>query len=458
MKEVISLRLEESKTFDTGNGVYLVQIGGMLPHWKEDYSDLTEPWKECDLTFKDGRIDKAPYILVADRNKITVTDRKTGKETVIELAAVGQNLSGDISLQNGIHKDNTITLNEIAKDVDLCIVATDSCVMFQRIVKSANAEHTAEFKIAGNLPVEYHASDADGDKVPVTATAAEGGKIVEAFDKVKTIQVVREGSRVTETVAVKYPVKIDPTIITSSKCNYINEDPAWQDSTSSQLSLQTGTGSRRHAFLQFAIPGLVRADVISARLRLNYFSNANGDPVGKAINIYKCRRQDWSLPTWNNYKSGSAWGTAGALNTTTDVDTSLVSSAVFPASFGWVDFNLLNIVHDAIDNSLDVSIAINKAGAEYADFRQRTYSVESDRPQLNIYYRLAPAGRHPNHLGFLGNNRIMLNGIQPFNIGQSFENRNTAVKAMMTDWFFGAPPAPPAGGKIPYHLFFGGIH
>jgi hypothetical protein len=177
-------------------------------------------------------------------------------------------------------------------------------------------------------------------------------------------------------------------IITSSKCNYINEYPYFVNTVFTALSLQTNFGLwTRHGLLQFPLPLLVKSNIVSATLSLYYFANDNGDPVGKTITIYKSRRQDWSSPTWNNYKSGSAWGTAGAKNTTSDIDTSLTATAVFPADFGWVNFDVSDLLDDAIDNSLDLSIRLSKAGEEYAEFRSRTYADDTSlRPKLVINY------------------------------------------------------------------------
>jgi len=63
---------------------------------------------------------------------------------------------------------------------------------------------------------------------------------------------------------------------------------------------------------------------------------------GSTVTCYKCLRTDWveSEVTWNIYKTGSNWTTAGCSGAGTDYDSSEVDSMSGPAGAGYVNFVL----------------------------------------------------------------------------------------------------------------------
>ncbi|GAI71480.1 unnamed protein product [marine sediment metagenome] len=71
-KELIGKRTANSKTFDIGNGrrQLVVSIGDV--HYKDNYADLSEKWKDIDLIWEGNRITKAPYALIHEGNKLTL--------------------------------------------------------------------------------------------------------------------------------------------------------------------------------------------------------------------------------------------------------------------------------------------------------------------------------------------------------------------------------------------------
>ena len=99
--EVIEDRSEFSKTYYQGGNRYTLVTGGDTQHWRENWYDETEPWKEVDLTWEHlpggvRQITKAPYILVQDGNLVTFTDRRTGEVSTIERISVTPNVPYEI--------------------------------------------------------------------------------------------------------------------------------------------------------------------------------------------------------------------------------------------------------------------------------------------------------------------------------------------------------------------------
>lgn len=71
---------------------------------------------------------------------------------------------------------------------------------------------------------------------------------------------------------------------------------------------------------------------------------------GAAFNclLYKLRRADWVQAecSWNNYKTSTAWGTAGAKNTSTDIVNTIIDQTATPAVGNWYSLVLLGTGSD----------------------------------------------------------------------------------------------------------------
>jgi hypothetical protein len=82
--EVTEKRTENSKTYYLGNNKYRAEISIGAVHYKDDYKDADEQFKDIDLTWVNGKITKAPYTLERIGNKIIVLDKKTGQTGTID--------------------------------------------------------------------------------------------------------------------------------------------------------------------------------------------------------------------------------------------------------------------------------------------------------------------------------------------------------------------------------------
>jgi len=203
MNEILNLRQENSKTFSTDKGRQLVVSMGAV-HYKDNYSDAKEPWKDIDLTWEGNKITKAPYELTLDGLRATIRNKKTGEIVTIELSNIGLVEAKPLpwTFSRGI-----AGIKDFAKDTDLEIVAENSRVRFTRILKSAKAPTDAQFRVTDAF-VGFRNSE-DTTPFRVRACDEEGELQVETslVNEKLTEELIPEN----QNRPIKYPVRIDPT-------------------------------------------------------------------------------------------------------------------------------------------------------------------------------------------------------------------------------------------------------
>ena len=229
LTEDASLRKANAKVYPLGSNKYHAAIHLGDIHYKDNYSDNLEQWKDIDLTWSGNRIDKAPYILVRDGNVFTVTDKRTGLQSLIELSAIGTTAITKAAA-------TAAKVTNLVPNVDFEIIPQNHQIRFQRTIKTALAAKDARFKISGDLPIKYQAYDADGEPVELV-TAIVDGVLTET---------------VKEKAGLKYPIKVDPTLdLTLGASNqdirvYYNGS-AWEanlTATSDRLGYNTANGQK----------------------------------------------------------------------------------------------------------------------------------------------------------------------------------------------------------------------
>lgn len=141
------------------------------------------------------------------------------------------------------------------------------------------------------------------------------------------------------------------------------------------LALNAAVSATWYTLIEFDISSLGTNQLISvATLNLNRYPS--GDDT---VTIYRLLRTDWveAEVTWNSYKSGSVWSTAGG-----DYDT-LISKSFTPA-VGDNSVDVLELVRDAHARGLNVELLLTSSVKEYRYF----YSSESEsnKPSLDITY------------------------------------------------------------------------
>jgi len=109
MQEIVSLRTERNKVYDLGKGKRRISASLGPVHYKDDYSNLAEDWKDIDLTLVDGKITKAPFELTVGKDSIIIKDKRTGDTTeliIVEAAGKDFRLGKNIKLERTGYKLN----------------------------------------------------------------------------------------------------------------------------------------------------------------------------------------------------------------------------------------------------------------------------------------------------------------------------------------------------------------
>lgn len=410
--ELISKRGENFKTFlveNDGNApIYRLEVGGSHSHYKDDYANDKEQWKDCDPTIRNGKCSTMPYELTIDGNIISVRDKKTGNTSVVEIKEIGGKTlkKGDL-----VESEGKLKKDDVDGGIDFELVLTNNKIKFQRTIKDESVSKEAKFKISGDLPVSYHAYDVDDDEIEVTISE-NNNEVVENFSSTKNVQVevereytdedgkIKIGKFIeTQSKPVKYPIKIDPTLTIqgSGADTWINgfaDTTNYGSETYLQPYYNNITGYIGRALVNFSLSGVPAGAVIdSATFSLYYYDRDTYSPEGDTFNIYKVRRSDWvdSQATWNIYKTSNNWGTAGCNNTTSDIDTSVRSSAIWRTGYGWQDFDVKDIVEDAIDNGVNFNVRISASVMGVPLVYSKDYTTDtSKRPKLVIDYTVVP--------------------------------------------------------------------
>ena len=191
------------------------------------------------------------------------------------------------------------------------------------------------------------------------------------------------------------PVTIQP----SAKDNYLYQDSATSNYGTQDLILVGwgGAAAEIHSLVEFPITWgtdiPVGATITSAALYLYYYNKVN-DPVGRTYKAQRLVRLDWheTQSTWTIYKTGSNWTTAGAGDDGDDYTSDDEASAVVPAGYGWMEWDILNQVTWAQTNDKNVAFrVVDQAytAAQYSYFYSREYAGDPSLcPKLVIQYTI----------------------------------------------------------------------
>jgi hypothetical protein len=155
--------------------------------------------------------------------------------------------------------------------------------------------------------------------------------------------------------------------------------------TSSNIFL--GESNQSAYILKFDLSGLAGKTINYAYLKI-YETMAG---YQHQMYAYRLLRTDWSenQATWNIYKTGSNWGTAGSLNASTDY-TATNTSHTGATNGGWMTWDVTALVQDMINNNTN-SIAVRGlvgSNTSYDYFYTRESSTSP--PVLQVSYPGVP--------------------------------------------------------------------
>ncbi len=189
MQELLDLRNENSKIFAIGSNKYRAETSIGAVHYKDNYADELEPWKDINLNWEGNRITKAPYELTLEDKKLTIKDKKTGEVSTIEL--LGAEPTG------------------LAWE----IIPEYSKVRFRHTVSSDKIPFEAKFRVTGR-PFIARAFD-DECELPLEATLKDGI----LTERLSTLPRVSKGD-----------IRIDPTYqvgVSEDNCHVYWNGSAW---------------------------------------------------------------------------------------------------------------------------------------------------------------------------------------------------------------------------------------
>lgn len=367
--ELLDHRTEYSKTYSLGGDRYNIVYRSVPIHYKDNYSDPSEQWKNIDLGIVDGRITSAPYVMTLIDGGFSFVDKKTGK-------------SGSIVL-DGVSDEN----------LKYKIVPYSRGVSFRYELDPVDVPFVVSYRVSGNVDIVTSArDDLGGLEMQVTY---EDGILTERIDAV-----IGADGEPRDPVG---KILIDPTleIQPADKDNWNEQnDPNTNNGASIYLTVGDRTSYLRHSLIEMDLSAIdPSATIDDADLDLYYGVKADTDPVGKTMMVYKLTRTDWSetQSNWTLYKTGSSWSTAGG-----DYVTSSPSgaSAVVPAGYGWMNWDITDIVDDAHGNSDPLEMLIRfqtegVGGYSRLYFYSSDYAVDTDLcPKATIYYT-APSPPDP---------------------------------------------------------------
>lgn len=366
MKELITLRTESSKTYDLGNGKRRAVISGRLVHYKDNYSNKVESWKDIDLTIVDGRVITAPYELTIEDKKLTFKDKRTGEVSTLEL------------------------LSAKPTGLKFEIIPFNNGVSFRHILPSDKVPFEAQFKVTGNF--RTRAFDDAGELE--LETSFKDDVLTEKLSSVRD-------KETGQARAAKGNIRIDPTLTVqpNTKDTYILENvPTLNFGSYVDIIVRDEVDKTGRSILEFDISGLPGEAILSAAsLQLRYCNYQHTNPSGKTVWAYKLTRTDWVEleATWNIYKTGSNWTATGGDYVTSDPSG---GSITFPADCAWMIWNVLAIVQDAYDGSIAAEFLIKfetedlASGYSLVYFHSNNYTVITDLcPKLVIDYTAVEA-------------------------------------------------------------------
>ena len=176
-------------------------------------------------------------------------------------------------------------------------------------------------------------------------------------------------------------------------------NPTTNYGTQELLRTYDFAGALQRPILAFDLPSYVGSlgieEIVSASFRLYYYSYGSYNPKGKTVWACALTQDGWveTQATWNIYKTDNNWTTAGGDYTEVDK-----ASTTVPTSYGWMTWDVTDIVLDAFGGDDEVHLLVRMANEAQGSVTTSTttwYSRESSqttlRPQLVITYRTLPA-------------------------------------------------------------------
>lgn len=196
------------------------------------------------------------------------------------------------------------------------------------------------------------------------------------------------------------PVVADSKVFGASDDAYISgfegkEDTNYGNAVNVATGVWFGYPSTWRSVLKFSVDWgtdiPTDATITVATLELYYEGYESDNPVGLTVYADRLLRTDFleGEVTWNDYKTGSSWTTAGAGSSSSDYTTTGRASDTVPSSSDWMEWDVLTQVQWAQTNDKPVAVRIAVQGEPEGYVPQwfsSEYGSSSYRPKLTITY------------------------------------------------------------------------
>ena len=183
------------------------------------------------------------------------------------------------------------------------------------------------------------------------------------------------------------------TIQPSTKDNSMEQAyPTGADYTNPYMYVCPSTSAGRRSLVAFNFSASVPAGMKITLATLSLLCSSS--LASRTITVYRLLRTDWveAQATWNIYKSGSNWGTAGASNTSTDITTTDAATAASVATGQWLAETVTAQVQTALDSVSGVAnfllVDLGASDANSNSYYTRDATPSTRCPKLYIEYTL----------------------------------------------------------------------
>lgn len=189
------------------------------------------------------------------------------------------------------------------------------------------------------------------------------------------------------------------TIQPSNADTYIYEaDKTSNYGTDQNFYIGPLTNNRARCPIKFDFSAVVPTGATITLATLSVY--ASSSPSGRTITAYRLLRTDWveTQATWNIYKTGNNWTTAGALSDGNDFTSTNSATASSLGSAGWLNFTVTAQVQTALDSVSGVAhflladIGASASGKDQTCDSREYVANTSLRPKLYIEYTEPASG------------------------------------------------------------------
>jgi hypothetical protein len=183
------------------------------------------------------------------------------------------------------------------------------------------------------------------------------------------------------------PVTIQPS---TADTHLIEDTPTTNTGTQTFFYVYPETTKRRRSILKFDLSASVPAGATITLTTLILYCGVT--LASRTITVYRLLRTDWveAQATWNIYKTGNNWTTAGALSDGNDFTSTDAATAASVAAGQNLSVTVTAQVQTALDSVAGVAhflLADEGASATGGhSYESRNHVTEARRPKLYIEY------------------------------------------------------------------------